>query len=216
MQSPPAQTDIEKLARILGQRAGNGATWQAYLDKATTILNEVAALSAKLGEIERHPEGILAETDDYIDLSVGGADWRTSDDCMIREDDYRVDGEVWRVHKGDADPHPSRPHAHCIAGAKRFVGCKLHLGTRQLYHGREALGRYLASKQFDRLVVLIRPKFPGLVLPLPTVEAVSTKCDGFGNARECIDTIHNPRRVCRARGSSLCSARSAPSPRPPR
>ena len=166
----PTQDDIEKLARILNQRAGKGAGWQAYTDSAITIFGEVAALNAKFAKIERLPEGILAETEGYIDFNVGGADWRTADDSMIREDDYRVDGEVWRVHKGDADPYPSRPHAHCIAGAKRFVGCKLHLGTRQLYHGREALGRYLASKQFARLIGLIKPKFPGLVLPLPAVE----------------------------------------------
>lgn len=76
-------------------------------------------------------------------------------------------GEVWRVHKGDADPFPSRPHAHCVGGAKRFVGCKLHLGTAQLYSGRDALGLFLAPKQFERLIELIRPKFPGLILPLP-------------------------------------------------
>jgi hypothetical protein len=82
------------------------------------------------------------------------------------EKDYRVKGEVWRVYKTDADPFPSTPHAHCITGAKRFVGCTLHLGTGELYRGREPVGRCLEQTQFMRLIEMIRPKFPGLVLPL--------------------------------------------------
>jgi hypothetical protein len=111
---------------------------------------------------------ILAETDEFIELTVGEANWTNAQGLFFLEEDYRVSGEVWRVHKDDADPYPSKPHAHCIAGAQRFVGCKLHLGTCELFNGRKALGRYLHQKQFDALIALIRPKFPGLTLPLPS------------------------------------------------
>jgi hypothetical protein len=59
--------------------------------------------------------------------------------------------------------------AHCIDGAPRYVGRKLHLGTAELYSPKnDPLGRFLHPKQFSRLIELIRPKFPGLVLPLST------------------------------------------------
>jgi hypothetical protein len=111
-------------------------------------------------------ESILADTADFVEVTVGEAQWTNADGLFVLEEDYRVKGEVWRVHKGDADPYPSKPHAHCIAGAQRFIGCKLHLGTRELYNGSKALGRFLYRKQFDALIKLIRPKFPGLTLPL--------------------------------------------------
>lgn len=40
----------------------------------------------------------------------------------------RVHGEVWRIHKNDADPFPSNPHGHNLE-----TGHKLHLGTGELY-----------------------------------------------------------------------------------
>lgn len=69
----------------------------------------------------------IVENDEYVDVCVGESAWRNADQGWIVEDDYRVAGEVWRVHKSDADPHPSKPHAHCAGGAKRLIGCKLRL-----------------------------------------------------------------------------------------
>lgn len=112
-------------------------------------------------------EGLLAETAVYVDVCVGVSERQLADGRYILEKDYRVKGEVWRVHKGDADPFPSSPHAHCVGGAQRFIGCTLHLGTADLYYGRKPLGRRLERKQFERLIELIKPKFPGITLPLP-------------------------------------------------
>jgi hypothetical protein len=109
---------------------------------------------------------VLEDENDFISVCVGVSQWKVDGDRWIIEKDYRVAGEVWRVHKNDPDPYPSRPHAHCIAGADRFVGCKLHLGTAELFRGSQPQGRYLSPKQFNRLVELIKPKFPGLILPL--------------------------------------------------
>jgi hypothetical protein len=112
---------------------------------------------------------VLEESDDQILVCVGTSQWTNADGLFILEEDFNVDGEIWRVHKYDPDPFPSSPHAHCIAGANRFVGCKLHLGTRELHDSKsKPLGRFLHRKQFDRLIELIRPKFPDIVLPLAT------------------------------------------------
>jgi hypothetical protein len=163
--------DIEKLARVLCKSIGAAPEgWEEYRSRAVEILADIKAYR------EKNPQNpaevvdpICAETDDYVDLCVGVSGWRKLDGGRIVEDDYRVAGEVWRVHKADADPFPSSPHAHCIGGAKRFIGCKLHLGTAELYQGTRPLGRVLAPRNFERLIELIRPKFPGIILPLPLV-----------------------------------------------
>lgn len=111
-------------------------------------------------------QGVLADTSAYVDATVGVMEMILANGYGILEEDYRVKGEVWRVHKGDADPYPSKPHAHCVGGAKRFVGLTLHLGTAELYDGRKPLGRFLSPYQFDRLIEMIQPKFPDIKLPL--------------------------------------------------
>lgn len=123
-------------------------------------------------EIDEEFEGVLGDTEEYVDATVGLIEMVDADGYYFVQKDYRVRGEVWRVHKTDADPYPSKPHAHCIEGADRFVGYTLHLGTRELYDGRKPLGRYLSEKSFDRLVEMIRPKFPDIELPLPTDEDI--------------------------------------------
>src|SRR5579871_2436935 len=98
-----------------------------------------------------------SDTDTYIEICISNSEWTNEEGGLFLEEDYRVDGEVWRVHKNDCDPFPSKPHAHCING--RFAGCKLHLGTGQRYNGHQALGKFLAPKQFSQLLELIKPKF---------------------------------------------------------
>jgi hypothetical protein len=118
-----------------------------------------------MGEMD---EGVVEVSEGYISVCCGVCFWTNAKGLMILEEDYRVGGEVWRVHKSDADPYPSRPHAHCIDGCRRFVGCKLHLGTRQLFApNNKPLDRFLDQRQFDRLIELVRPKFPDVILPLP-------------------------------------------------
>jgi hypothetical protein len=164
--------DIENIARTLCKQSGAPPeSWKAYEVEAAHILEQIHLFEKKIDT--QKPSALCADTADYVDLSVGVSRWRDSkdpptvEDDGFRADDYRVSGDVWRVHKADPDPFPSRPHAHCIGGARILVGCKLHLGTAELYKGRDPLGRFLAPKQFDRLIVLIRPKFPDLILPLP-------------------------------------------------
>ena len=111
---------------------------------------------------------VVEETDEFIDIDVGISSWQKIDsDRYILEEDFKVGGDIWRVHLSDADPNPSNPHAHCIGGTKRFIGKKLHLGTGQLFESNNTpLNRRLAKHQFARLIELIQPKFTGIKLPL--------------------------------------------------
>jgi hypothetical protein len=164
-------SDIEKMAKVLCSANGElPERWEVYRERAEAILIEFRALRV-ISEAAAEKEVSVPEivdSDEYIDVCVGVSGWRNADHGWIVEDDYRVAGEIWRVHKSDADPFPSKPHAHCVGGAKRFVGCKLHLGTGQLFMGSRPLGRFLAPPNFDRLLALIRPKFPEFVFPLQT------------------------------------------------
>jgi hypothetical protein len=165
-------SDIENLSRALCKtRGAPPESWQAYEAEAGRILEQMRRLQPTIDALTAF--AICADTHDYVDLSVGITHWHDSTDTPtvqddgFRADDYRVAGEVWRVHKIDPDPFPSRPHAHCIDGARTVLGCKLHLGNAQLYRGRDPLGRRLPPKHFNQLLDQIRPKFPGLTLPLP-------------------------------------------------
>ena len=110
----------------------------------------------------RMDEAVIIEaSEDSIAVCCGVCLWTNAAGLLHLEEDYRVAGEVWRVHRNDPDPLPSNPHAHCIGGSSRFIGCKLHLGTRQLFTSKnKPLDRFLNEDQFGRLIELIRPKFP--------------------------------------------------------
>jgi hypothetical protein len=73
----------------------------------------------------------------------------------LEERTVKAAGEVWRVHKSDADPFPSNPHAHNLES-----GLKLHLGTGELF-----LKRQLAGKITEEKLMSIRQKLPGVPLP---------------------------------------------------
>jgi hypothetical protein len=111
---------------------------------------------------------VVGESENWIDIDVGINSWQClADDRYILEEDFKVSGDIWRVHLSDADPFPSAPHAHCIGGAKRFIGCKLHLGNRQLFDSKnKPMDRRLEESQFARLIELVKPKFPNIIWPL--------------------------------------------------
>lgn len=115
---------------------------------------------------ERGSVELVEVTDDHVDVAITQMALHDQDRCWLVEKDHKVKGEIWRVHKYDADPFPSNPHAHCVGGRDRFVGLKLHLGNAELFRGPETTGRFLGKKQFNRLIDAIRPKFPDIELPL--------------------------------------------------
>lgn len=64
-------------------------------------------------------------------------------------------GEIWLVHKYDADPFPSNPHSH-----NEFEGLKMDLGSGDLYRRRDWVGRI---KRKD--LIEIRQKLKRVELP---------------------------------------------------
>lgn len=67
----------------------------------------------------------------------------------LTEQTVRAKGEIWRIHKNDADPFPSNPHAHNYP--KNLVA---HLGNGDLYRKRKVLGK-LKKKDLINLRELI-------------------------------------------------------------
>lgn len=71
------------------------------------------------------------------------------------EQTVRCRGEVWRIHRNDPDPFPSNPHAHNLRS-----GCKLHLGTGELFLRRRNVGRVQKKH-----LLAIRGRLSGFELP---------------------------------------------------
>jgi hypothetical protein len=109
---------------------------------------------------------LLLDDEDAIEFTCGFLNAVDGEGRSFIQKDYRLRGEVWRVHKGDADPYPSNPHAHCVDGRRFYQGKKLHLGTGELYDRAHATGFRYPPRDFARLCEMIAPKFPGIALPL--------------------------------------------------
>ncbi len=111
-------------------------------------LAEVCSLddSMELLNMEWTPESIVERLQDYnfkrlhpetvdrvqLDESIipdGGT-------RLLTEQRIRQDGEIWVIHKNDADPFPSDPHAHNYQS-----GHSLHLGNGDLFLRRNLVGR---------------------------------------------------------------------------
>lgn len=76
-------------------------------------------------------------------------------DQALLEQLIKHKGEIWFVHRHDADPHPSNPHAHNYES-----NLKLHLGNGDLYMIRRKVGS-ISKKN----LLAIRGKINNLELP---------------------------------------------------
>jgi len=72
-----------------------------------------------------HPEILLEVTFDEPLLSPDHP-------LLLTEKTVKVKGEKWQIHKNDADPFPSIPHAHNYA-----AGVVLDLGTGEMFSTRD-------------------------------------------------------------------------------
>ena len=80
---------------------------------------------------------------------------------LLTEQTVKVKGEVWRVHKNDADPFPSTPHAHNYES-----GVVLHLGSGEMFdRNRKSIGTVGCKK-----LLRIRGGLSSLVLPKTSCE----------------------------------------------
>ena len=75
-------------------------------------------------------------------------------------------GEIWSIHKNDADPHPSHPHAHNVES-----GLKLDLTDGSLYFGRDFAGTKVSLK--DLLAIRRQAGLKGVDLP-PLADGLSS------------------------------------------
>jgi hypothetical protein len=103
--------------------------------------------------------------EDSSEIEHDVTQWLTLAGDWIDEADVYAGGMKWRIHLSDADRFPSSPHAHCIAGQRRHIGCKLHLGTGVLYSDRTPWKK-MGKDDFLTLIKKVQPKFPGIRLPL--------------------------------------------------
>lgn len=80
---------------------------------------------------------------------------------LLTEQTVKVKGEVWRVHKNDADPFPSVPHAHNYES-----GVVLDLGSGDMFdRNRKCIGAIGCKK-----LLRIRGGLNGLTLPETSCE----------------------------------------------
>jgi hypothetical protein len=101
------------------------------------------------------PDEILAEID-FDEYPIEGRHLRELREVTLKRRGYR-----WRIHKNDADPFPSNPHAHDLD-----TNLKLHLGTGALYLGSKPAGGRFNRKYFLELRRLAAEKG----IRLPTLE----------------------------------------------
>jgi hypothetical protein len=94
-------------------------------------------------------EKIIASINDVGDIVPPGIDEEYLDHYVKHK------GDVWVIHRNDADPHPSSPHAHNYE-----KNLKLHLGNGDLYRRTELVGK-IQKKH----LLAIREKITSLQLP---------------------------------------------------
>jgi len=73
--------------------------------------------------------------------------------------DVKLNGERWRLHRYDADPFPSNPHAHNFR-----QNVKLHLGNGEYYRARRMMG-----KMHRKDLLLLRARFAKFEIELPSL-----------------------------------------------
>ncbi|PZU78192.1 MAG: hypothetical protein DI546_04330 [Rhizobium sp.] len=78
---------------------------------------------------------------------------------VLLEKVVKVKGEKWEIHRYDADPWPSNPHAHNYASR-----LKMHLGTGELFDkNRQSKGKIAAKK-----LAAIREQLTAAGITLPS------------------------------------------------
>jgi len=78
----------------------------------------------------------------------------------------RANGEVWEVHKTDADPYPSDPHAH-----NYNENLKLDFRNGDLWRGSRFLNKSMKPKHLEHL----RNEFEQKGVVLPTLDYSTSK-----------------------------------------
>jgi hypothetical protein len=99
---------------------------------------------------------ILAEIE-FAQSPIPDRTLRRLDEVTIKRD-----GCIWRIHKNDADPFPSNPHAHNLES-----GLKMDLSSGSLYFGRTFTGKKVSRKDLE----FIRGEATAKAVALPPLAA---------------------------------------------
>lgn len=107
---------------------------------------------------------LLGASDDAITLLIDDrcVEKRESSGSVIEF--FFVSSCKWQVHRFDADPFPSDPHAHCLDG--KHKGKKLSFKDGSLWRGARRTGEKLRRRDFLALCELVQEQRPELTLPI--------------------------------------------------
>ena len=78
---------------------------------------------------------------------------------FLTEKEVKFESEIWTIHRNDADPFPSNPHAHNYA-----TGLVIHLGDGRLFRKRKEAG-WLPKKRLVELRSRIQEALGDIQLP---------------------------------------------------
>jgi len=90
---------------------------------------------------------IVEDLDNSISVNCGVSLWTMSNGLLYLEEDYRVAGEVWRVHKNDPDPYPSRPHAHLHQWEPSLYWLQAASRNAAIIHCRQPANRQVLERE---------------------------------------------------------------------
>lgn len=136
---------VEDLLYIITTETGKGVEEIADMDLTYDSIKEIYQQS---GEYKAQP--IVLATVELPETIIP-----EDTEQAINEQQVRHCGEVWVIHRNDADPFPSDPHAHNYES-----NLKLHLGTGNLY-----LKKRIVGKVGRKELIAIREKISYLTLP---------------------------------------------------
>lgn len=149
---------IERLSQELSVRITTEEMLLTLVTQTGKELQEVAELDLTYESIK----AIYEKSDAFKSLSKVLATVELSESIIpngveraLYEQQVKHKGEVWVIHKNDADPHPSIPHAH-----NYDANLKLHLGNGDLYKKRNIVGNI-----GKKALMALREKIVGIDLP---------------------------------------------------
>ncbi|KAA8485590.1 hypothetical protein BDE36_0381 [Arcticibacter tournemirensis] len=91
-----------------------------------------------------------------FDVDENDIDWLPETSDTLEKATLHKNGRIWVVHRSDADPFPSIPHAHNYQ-----ENYKLNLYTGELYRKTKLVGK-MKKKELAELVEKINSEFPDI------------------------------------------------------
>lgn len=132
---------LPRLTAVHGREIQNGEFRQAVCElwgaenELMLLYKSIPTVDEIVEQLRDYPfDPPLGEPLQTITLpkSILPEDWPK----LLEEETIPHGGEIWRIHKNDADPFPSSPHAHNLEN-----GLKLHLGTGELFKKRKRVDK---------------------------------------------------------------------------